>query len=82
MSVGKRLLFSLVTVVLILVAAEGGARFVWWRLSVRAFYLANLDRIVLAFRRENPAVLICISTLVGRWPLDSAEDFVTSHGRT
>ena len=32
------------------------------------FYLSNLDRIVDAFRAENPEVQIAISTLVGRWP--------------
>lgn len=46
------------------------------------FYLTDLDRIVTAFRGANPAVHISICTLVGRWPLDSTEDFVSPIGRT
>lgn len=41
-----------------LVAAEDNYR----------FYLKNLDRIVAAYRRENPKVTVALCTLVGRWP--------------
>lgn len=50
--------------------------------QIYRFCLANLDRVVVACRRANPPVQICISTLAGRWPLDSAEDFVKQAGRT
>jgi lysophospholipase L1-like esterase len=46
------------------------------------FHLRSLDRIVAAFRKENPAVRIVISTLVGRWPAGSVDDFTAPNGRT
>lgn len=46
------------------------------------FYLSNLARTVTAFRNANPNVRICLSTLVGRWPLDAEADFATQYGRT
>lgn len=38
------------------------------------FYRANLDRIVTAYRQQDPAVRIAICTLVGRWPMAPPED--------
>jgi lysophospholipase L1-like esterase len=46
------------------------------------FYLQSLDRMVAAFRRANPQVQVALCTLVGKWPLDTPEDFVRPDGRT
>jgi lysophospholipase L1-like esterase len=37
--------------------------------EVYRFYRASLDRIVTAYRQQNPGVRIAICTLVGRWPM-------------
>ncbi len=50
--------------------------------EVYRFYLRSFDRIVAAFRHANPNVRIASCTLVGRWPLDSEEDFASKNGRT
>ncbi len=50
--------------------------------DVYRYFLKNLDRMVTAFRRANPAVRIALCTLVGRWPQMSSEDFATDWGRT
>lgn len=39
------------------------------------FFIKNLDLTVAAFKKENPSVKIIISTLVGRWPLESNDEF-------
>lgn len=39
------------------------------------FYFENLDRIVRAFQNENPDVKLFISTLAGRWPIGTAEEW-------
>ena len=39
------------------------------------FLFRNLDRIVRAFRDRNPDVKVFVSTLVGRWPVGTAEDW-------
>ncbi len=39
------------------------------------FLIANLDRIVTAFRKTNPATKIFVCTLVGRWPKGKPEDW-------
>lgn len=44
------------------------------------FLDANLDRIVAAFRRENPSVVIAVSTLASRWPQGTPADFEASNG--
>ncbi len=44
------------------------------------YFLRNLDRIVAAFRRENPQVVIAISTLAARWPQGTQEDFDSQYG--
>jgi lysophospholipase L1-like esterase len=44
------------------------------------WFLRNLDRIVAAFRRENPEVRIALCTLVGRWPMMSPEEFARNDG--
>lgn len=46
------------------------------------FFLRSLDRIVAAYRKENPQVVIAISTLVGRWPLGGAKAYEATNGRT
>ena len=46
------------------------------------FYIANLDRIVTAFKSANPDTRIAISTLVGRWPQGTEADFTSNQGRT
>lgn len=42
--------------------------------DVYRFYRTNLDRIVSAYRQQDPGVRIAICTLVGRWPMASADD--------
>ena len=39
------------------------------------FLIQNLDRIVRAFRAANPNTAIFVSTLVGRWPAGTAEEW-------
>jgi lysophospholipase L1-like esterase len=48
--------------------------------EVYAFYLRNLDHMIASFRNQNPAVKIVISTLVGRWPMDTEEQFERDDG--
>jgi lysophospholipase L1-like esterase len=43
--------------------------------EIYRFYFNSLDRIVAAYRKANPQVQIAISTLVGRWPYGSPEEF-------
>lgn len=53
--------------------------------SLKSFYkiyLRNLDRAVNAFRKGDKKPTIVISTLVGRWPYESEEEFATSDGST
>jgi lysophospholipase L1-like esterase len=42
--------------------------------DVYRFYRASLDRIVSAYRHQDPGVRIAICTLVGRWPMAPPED--------
>jgi len=44
------------------------------------FYLENLSRTVRAFKDANPEVNIAISSLVGRWPMDTEEQFRNPFG--
>ena len=44
------------------------------------FYLASLDRIVTAFRDDNPDVRIAICTLAGRWPAGTEAQFTEDEG--
>ena len=37
MTVGKRLTFAALTVLIVLAALEGAAQLIWWRLEARAF---------------------------------------------
>jgi lysophospholipase L1-like esterase len=47
------------------------------------FYLANLDRIIAAYRSTDPRVRIAICTLVGRWPHGTMEEYIQKmDGRT
>ncbi|MDH3316274.1 MAG: SGNH/GDSL hydrolase family protein [Gammaproteobacteria bacterium] len=39
------------------------------------FFMENLERSVNAFRSANPNVKVVISSLVGRWPMDTEEQF-------
>jgi hypothetical protein len=45
------------------------------------FFLASLDRIVTAYRSQDPNTRIAISTLVGRWPHLSEEEYASARGR-
>ena len=46
-------------------------------------FLANLDRIVAAYRSDDRRVIIAISTLVGRWPQGTREEYAEkANGRT
>jgi lysophospholipase L1-like esterase len=42
--------------------------------DVYRFYLTSLDRIVRAYREQDPAVRIAICTLVARWPMAPPDD--------
>lgn len=44
------------------------------------FLTASLDRIVAAFRRENPDVVIALATLASRWPDGTREAFDAPNG--
>jgi lysophospholipase L1-like esterase len=44
------------------------------------FFVANLDRMISAFRKGNPQIKIVLSTLVGRWPHDDMEQFKSRNG--
>jgi lysophospholipase L1-like esterase len=44
------------------------------------FYLANLDKILAAFRARNPNVKIAMCTLVGRWPAGTKAQFSEENG--
>ena len=46
------------------------------------FFFRSLDRIVHAFRERAPGVRVVLSTLVGRWPMDTPEQFDKGDGRT
>lgn len=46
------------------------------------FFTRNLTQAITAFKEQNPNVKIIISTLVGRWPHDTQEQFEDSQGRT
>ncbi|HRK61213.1 MAG TPA: SGNH/GDSL hydrolase family protein [Candidatus Omnitrophota bacterium] len=50
--------------------------------ELNKYYLASLDRIVAAYKKTNPKVQIAISTLVGRWPEGSSEDYNSPNGAT
>lgn len=39
------------------------------------FFLANLDRIVAAYRKAYPPAALCLCTLAGRWPQESEEEY-------
>lgn len=44
------------------------------------YFLLSLDRIVTAFRSENPDVVIAIATLVARWPQGTRAEFDAPNG--
>ena len=46
--------------------------------EIYRFYLKNLDRMLAAYRNENPKAVVALCTLVGRWPSDSDEQFETA----
>lgn len=47
------------------------------------FFVVSLDRIVRAYRANDPGVKIAICTLVGRWPLETREEYAgQANGRT
>jgi lysophospholipase L1-like esterase len=47
------------------------------------FFLASLDRIVTAYRSQDPGVRIAICTLVGRWPQGTLQEYAeAANGRT
>jgi hypothetical protein len=48
--------------------------------QVYAFFIRNLDHTVDSFRRANSGTKVLISTLVGRWPMDTEEQFDRSDG--
>ncbi|HCM42316.1 MAG TPA: hypothetical protein DIS66_03250 [Candidatus Omnitrophica bacterium] len=48
--------------------------------EIYKFYLASLDRIIAAYKKENPGVKIALSTLVGRWPDGTLADFQSRNG--
>ena len=48
--------------------------------AIYRFYFQNLTRTVRAFRAANPDVRIVISSLAGRWPMDSEEQFQARGG--
>ena len=50
--------------------------------AIYRFYLENLTRTVSAFRAANPDVRIAISSLAGRWPMDTEEQFQARSGHT
>lgn len=39
------------------------------------FFLKNIDKIVSSFREKNPDVKIVLSSLVGRWPAGSTQEY-------
>ena len=43
--------------------------------AIYRFYFQNLTRMVKAFRAANPNVRIALSSLAGRWPMDTEEQF-------
>ncbi len=45
------------------------------------FLINNLDRMVAAFRAENPGVAVMVATLAGRWPNESRDLFESRQGR-
>ncbi len=46
------------------------------------FLIYNMNRIVAAFRAENPNVTVMVATLVGRWPNEGQDLFEGPQGRT
>lgn len=44
------------------------------------FLYANLDKAIAGLRRGNPSVKVAVSTLVGRWPHGTREDFDAPQG--
>jgi hypothetical protein len=43
--------------------------------EIYRFYLKNVDRMVAAYRNQNPNAVIALCTLVGRWPTETDQEF-------